>query len=86
MKCLAILILLLPFCGMAQELPEYDSLPTHLLSEITIQSSAETDTLQNFFRANNGHDRYSKPYAIVYLISGKLWAEPMLQDDADKSM
>ncbi len=82
MKCLAILILLLPFCGMAQELPEYDSLPTHLLSEITIQSSAEKDTLQNFFRANKSattEDILNRMQGVYLIKRGSYGLEPMLQ-------
>jgi len=83
MKRFLLFIILFPSWTFAQESTPYDSLPIHLLSEITIQStSAEIDTLQNFYRANKSattEDILARLQGVYLIRRGSYGQEPMLQ-------
>jgi len=82
MNRLIFLILFIPSWVLAQESSGYDSLPTYLLSEVTIQSTSAEDTLQNFFRANKSattEDILSRLHGVYLIRRGSYGQEPMLQ-------
>ena len=82
MNRFALLILFFPSWVMAQQSSNYDSLPTHLLSEITIQATSSEDTLQSFFRANKSattEDILSRLQGVYLIRRGSYGQEPMLR-------
>lgn len=79
---LLIRILSVPGWAVAQESSGYDSLPIHLLSEVTIQSTSSEDTLQNFFRANRSattEDILARMQGVYLIRRGSYGQEPMIQ-------